>query len=75
MVVVDGGARGLLLLQLTFMSHPHHQLTLPPTQTQLLPREARDWAYGLVSRYRHLFGEKDACRIPSEEEMDRFLDI
>ena len=48
----------------------------PPPQhkTQLVPHEARDWAYELVSRYRHIFGEKDSCRIPSEEEMDRFLD-
>jgi hypothetical protein len=48
--------------------HPH------AWSGQLLPLEARDWCYELVSRYRHLFGEKDSCRIPSESEMDRFLD-
>lgn len=41
---------------------------------KLLPLEVRDSAYELVSKYRHVFGEKDSCRIPSESEMERFLD-
>ena len=43
-------------------------------QQQVLPLETRDWCYGIVSRYRHIFGEKDSCRIPAEHEMERFLD-
>jgi predicted DCC family thiol-disulfide oxidoreductase YuxK len=40
-----------------------------------LPRFLTDFAYALFvrSRYR-LFGKLDACRIPTPEERDRFLD-
>jgi predicted DCC family thiol-disulfide oxidoreductase YuxK len=41
----------------------------------LLPHVFRDALYSFVSSNRHLLaGEKDSCRIPSENEMERFLD-
>lgn len=41
---------------------------------KFIPREVRDDIYAWVSENRHVFGEKDSCRIPSEAEMERFLD-
>ena len=39
-----------------------------------LPRPLKDCFYGIVSRNRYrLFGKRDACRVPSPEEMERFL--
>ncbi len=41
----------------------------------VLPRDVLDTLYHFVSENRHLLaGEKDSCRIPSESEMERFLD-
>lgn len=42
---------------------------------KVFPVGLRDMLYHFVSSNRHLLaGEKDQCRIPSESEMDRFLD-
>lgn len=39
-----------------------------------LPRSTRDGLYRLVARHRYrVFGKKDACRVPSSDEMARFL--
>lgn len=39
-----------------------------------VPRPVRDAAYGFVSRRRHMFGtESLACRIPEDDEVERFL--
>eukprot|EP00752_Nemacystus_decipiens_P010523 g9371.t1 len=39
-----------------------------------VPRPIRDAAYGFVSRRRHMFGtESMACRIPEDDEVERFL--
>ena len=39
-----------------------------------LPRPLKDCFYGIVPRNRcRLFGKRDACRVPSPEEMERFL--
>lgn len=41
----------------------------------LVPRPLRDLGYRIVARYRYLlFGKLEACRIPTPEERDRFLD-
>lgn len=41
---------------------------------RLLPRPLRDAGYDWVARHRRRwFGRRDACRIPSPEERDRFL--
>ena len=43
---------------------------------QIVPRGLRDWAYrvGARNRYR-IFGQYDACPVPSEETRSRFLDL
>lgn len=39
-----------------------------------VPRPLRDAAYGFVSRRRHIFGtESLSCRIPEDDEVERFL--
>lgn len=41
----------------------------------IIPHDILDALYHFVSSNRHLLaGEKDSCRIPSESEMERFLD-
>ena len=40
----------------------------------VVPRPLRDWAYDVVARNRlRWFGERDACRLPGPETVDRFL--
>lgn len=42
---------------------------------RVVPRPVRDAIYGLVARYRYqVFGQKEACRIPTPEERARFLE-
>ena len=42
---------------------------------KLIPRFIRDFVYQLVAKNRYLlFGKKITCRLPSEEEQERFLD-
>ena len=39
-----------------------------------LPRPLKEFFYGIVSRNRYrLFGKRDACRVPSPGERERFL--
>lgn len=39
-----------------------------------VPGPIRDAAYGFVSRRRHMFGTENlSCRIPEEDEVERFL--
>lgn len=41
---------------------------------QAVPRPLRDALYGFVSRRRHIFGtESLSCRIPEQDEVDRFI--
>lgn len=41
----------------------------------LFPAFFRDWVYGIVARNRYkLFGKKNTCRIPTQEELSHFLD-
>jgi predicted DCC family thiol-disulfide oxidoreductase YuxK len=40
----------------------------------LVPVEVRDAMYHFISENRHIFGEKEECRIPDEEELERFID-
>lgn len=41
----------------------------------VIPRPARDLVYRLVARHRYrLFGERDACMVPSPELQERFLE-
>lgn len=41
----------------------------------VFPRPLRDAAYDLLARYRHRwFGRRTACRVPSPQERDLFLD-
>jgi predicted DCC family thiol-disulfide oxidoreductase YuxK len=41
----------------------------------LVPPFLRDWAYDLVARHRYRwFGKLDACRVPTPEVRERFLD-
>jgi len=40
----------------------------------LVPKPARDFTYRLISRSRYrIFGKKDSCRLPTEEERELFL--
>jgi len=40
----------------------------------ILPRPIRDFFYDLIAKNRYkIFGRRDICRIPSEEERDKFL--
>lgn len=42
---------------------------------QVVPRVVREATYRLVARHRYrVFGQKEACRIPTPEERARFLD-
>lgn len=42
---------------------------------KFLPKKLRDFLYDLIARNRYrIFGKKDYCRIPSEEEKAKFLD-
>jgi len=39
-----------------------------------VPKPLRDFGYDVVARYRYaIFGKKDACRMPSPGERERFL--
>ncbi|MGD2063725.1 MAG: DCC1-like thiol-disulfide oxidoreductase family protein [Nitrospirota bacterium] len=39
-----------------------------------VPRPVRDWLYDRIARRRYrFFGKRDACRMPTPEERDRFL--
>jgi predicted DCC family thiol-disulfide oxidoreductase YuxK len=41
----------------------------------IVPRVVRDAVYRLVARHRYrVFGQKEACRIPTPDERARFLD-
>ncbi len=41
----------------------------------LLPRFVRDFGYDLLAKSRYwIFGKLDACRVPTEEEISRFLE-
>ena len=45
-----------------------------PALLVCLPRPIKDWFYGIISRNRYrLFGKRDACRVPSPGERERFL--
>lgn len=40
-----------------------------------VPRFLRDLVYGAVARSRYtIFGRRETCRLPTEDEADRFLD-
>jgi predicted DCC family thiol-disulfide oxidoreductase YuxK len=40
----------------------------------IIPPFIRNIAYSIIARYRYIwFGKKDACRIPSPEEREKFL--
>ena len=40
----------------------------------ILPRPIRDFFYDLIAKNRYkFFGKRDICRIPTEEERDKFL--
>jgi len=41
---------------------------------RIIPKNIRDFVYRIVAKYRYsIFGKYDSCRIPGEEEKDRFL--
>jgi len=41
---------------------------------KFMPKNIRDFLYRLVAKYRYrIFGKYESCRIPDEEEKDRFL--
>lgn len=41
----------------------------------IIPKFLRDWVYSMVSKYRYkIFGERDACMIPTPELKRRFLE-
>jgi len=40
----------------------------------IIPKFIRDLIYDLIARYRYkLFGKRESCRVPTKEEMDKFL--
>lgn len=41
----------------------------------IFPKFLRDFIYELIAKYRYnLFGKRESCRVPSEEEKLKFLD-
>ena len=41
----------------------------------VVPAPVRDWVYGLIARNRYkFFGKREACRMPTKEEREKFLD-
>ena len=41
----------------------------------IIPAPIRDLFYKLISKYRYkIFGKRETCRLPSDEERNRFLD-
>jgi predicted DCC family thiol-disulfide oxidoreductase YuxK len=43
---------------------------------RMVPRPLRDWAYGVVARFRYrLFGRYDTCPIPPPEQRSRLLGV
>ncbi|HSW55171.1 MAG TPA: DCC1-like thiol-disulfide oxidoreductase family protein [Ignavibacteriaceae bacterium] len=41
----------------------------------ILPKFFRDFVYDLIARYRYkLFGKRDSCRVPTEEDKLKFLE-
>jgi predicted DCC family thiol-disulfide oxidoreductase YuxK len=39
-----------------------------------IPRGVRNWAYDVFARYRYrLFGKRETCRVPTDEDRARFL--
>lgn len=41
---------------------------------RIIPRFLRDFGYKVVSKYRYrLFGKSNTCRLPTQEEKERFL--
>ena len=45
-----------------------------PSLLRFLPRSLRDPVYRIIARNRYRwFGRRDACRLPSASERDRFL--
>ena len=53
----------------------HLRFPWPAAQIFLLvPRFLRDWVYDRMARNRYqLFGKRDTCRVPTEEEKSRFI--
>lgn len=46
----------------------------PLASLRIVPRPIRDFCYDLVAKYRYLiFGRREQCRLPSEEERARFI--
>lgn len=40
----------------------------------IIPKFIRDFIYDLIARYRYkLFGKRENCRVPAEEEKNKFL--
>jgi predicted DCC family thiol-disulfide oxidoreductase YuxK len=43
---------------------------------RVVPQSLRDWGYGLIARNRYrIFGQHESCRVPSETDRHKFLDI
>jgi predicted DCC family thiol-disulfide oxidoreductase YuxK len=43
---------------------------------RLVPRELRDWGYGVIARNRYrLFGKYETCPVPGEADRDRFIEV
>ena len=39
-----------------------------------IPKPIRDFIYNIIAKYRYkIFGRRDACRIPTQQEKNRFL--
>ena len=42
----------------------------------ILPAKFRDAVYNLIAKYRYkIFGKRDVCRVPTEEQRNKFLSI
>jgi predicted DCC family thiol-disulfide oxidoreductase YuxK len=40
----------------------------------IIPKFIRDFVYDLIAKYRYnLFGKRESCRVPAEEEKNKFL--
>ena len=74
-VVLVRGDRARIKSSAALHTCRHLRFPWPAAQIFLLvPRLLRDWVYDRIARNRYrMFGKRDTCRVPTEEEKSRFI--
>lgn len=72
--LIEGGAlyteSDAIIRLAKYVSFPYSLIWL----SIIFPRPIRDWVYQWVARNRYrIFGKRDTCRVPTEEEKKRFI--